>query len=338
MVDNYAITKERYDEIMDSLAQKRILVIGDIGIDRYTIGESSRLSQEAPVPIVSVDRSEDKLGLAANVLDNIMAFGGKIDLASLIGCDRYGEELIGFLKERNIETKLIFARDNRRTVLKERVFANGQQVVRVDHESTGRLSKEDEEFFWNKISGELEKFDGIIVEDYDKRLFTQNLANLIIAKAKELGKFIAVDPPSTSHVRHIDFYRGATVLTPNLKEAERLSGVEILDQKGLEEAGKKLLEAFECETLIITQGKKGMTLFPKGDAITHIPTFAREVFDVSGAGDTVVAMLSAAQLGGASLREAAILANYAAGAEVGKEGTATVSRNELWDYMESVTL
>mgnify|MGYP003393635776 CR=1 FL=1 len=332
----YALSEKRFLEITSQFAMKRILIVGDVGVDRYTIGEASRLSPEAPVPIVAVAQVTDKLGLAANVADNARAFGAHPLLASLVGKDRNSEELFGLLREKDIATDLVLARESRRTTMKERVIANNQQVVRVDHEGSAELSPADEDFLWSKIEARIDDCDAVIIEDYSKGMMTQKLCNRIITTAKAKKKLVAVDPPSASHPRYIDYYSGATVLTPNTLEAERLSGVEIRSQKQALEAGKLLLEKFKCELLLITQGKQGMTLFSRNEAPLEVPTFARVVFDVSGAGDTAVTMLTLALASGATREESAVLANFAAGVEVGKPGTATVTLEEVKEYMREL--
>lgn len=330
----FEISRTRFTEIAEKFPKRTIMVVGDVGIDRYTIGEATRLNPEAPVPVVAVSRVNDKLGLASNVADNIVCFGAKPMLVSLIGEDRYGEELCELLKQKNISSQTILKRSSRKTTMKERIVANNQQVVRVDYEGTGELTKADEDFIWPEIERGLATADAVIIEDYSKGVITQALAQRLIRKAREMGKLVAVDPPSASHMRYRDAYRGASLITPNLQEAEKLTGLEIRNPEQVREAGEKLLNDFSLDVAIITQGKDGMTIFRKGEEPMRVPTFARAVFDVSGAGDTVISMLVLAMTAGASLKEAAILGNFAAGVVVGKPGTATVTVQELRDYME----
>ena len=332
----YAISAARFQEITGAFAAKKLLIVGDVGVDRYTVGEASRLSAEAPVPVVAVALVTDKLGLAANVADNARAFGAKALLASLVGKDRFAEELVELMREKSIESKWVFHRPTRRTTMKERVIANNQQVVRVDHEGSHELSKEDEDFFWKEVEPLIAGSDAVVIEDYSKGIITQKLSNKIIQAARAAGKLVAVDPPSASHPRYIDYYKGASVLTPNTQEAEKLSGMEIRSQEQAVEAGNFLMAKLACDVLIITQGKMGMTIFTKKGAPMQVPTFARKVFDVSGAGDTAVTMLTLAMVSGATLEEAAVLANFAAGVEVGKPGTATVTLDEVREYMRDL--
>lgn len=334
MNTKYSIPKARFREIVEKFSSQKILIVGDVGVDRYTIGSAYRLSPEAPVPVVAVQSVKDKLGMAANVADNIKSFGAVPYLATMIGEDRIADELRSLLQENSIATDYIFSHKSRRTSLKERVIAQQQQVVRIDHEITSSLNSEAEKFFLEKVIGLVGKFDGVILEDYAKGMLTDNVARAIIDEAKKKGKFVSVDPTTVQRVPGV--YRGVTMFKPNSIEAEKLSGIEIRDEKSLVAAGEKLLQEINASVVIVTQGKEGMTLFEAKERPLHIPTFARSVFDVSGAGDTVISMLTLATICGASLKESALLANFAAGVEVSKQGTATVSVNELEEYMEQL--
>lgn len=333
-MSKYALQRDRYQDIVGKIPGKRILIVGDVGIDRYTMGTATRLSPEAPVPVVAVNSQKDKLGLAANVADNVRAFGAHPFLASLVGEDKGCDELFSLLKSNKIPSEFVLRHPSRRTTLKERVIAQDQQVVRIDHEMVGPLSSAAEDVYLEKILPIINGFDALIIEDYGKGLLTDKVAGAVIAEAKKHSRFVTVDP--TTAVRSPRIYRGVSLFKPNANEAERLSGVEIVDEKSLHRAGEVLLKEVDAPIVVITQGKAGMTLFTRNDAPVNIPTFARAVYDVSGAGDTVIAMLTLAMVSGASLVEAALLANFAAGVEVGKQGTATVSLEELEQYMQLV--
>lgn len=333
-MSRYALSRDRFREIVARIAGKRILIVGDVGVDRYTVGQATRLSPEAPVPVVAVTSQNDKLGMAANVADNVKSFGAVPYLASLVGEDRVCEELFALLSRNSMATDHVYRHPTRRTSLKERVVAQSQQVVRIDHELTSPLSAEAETLFLEKVEPLVPRFDAIILEDYAKGLLTDKVARGIIGAARKAGKFVTVDP--TTVVRSPDIYRGVSLFKPNQNEAEKLSGVDIRDQASLHEAGAKLLRLVDAPTVVITQGKAGMTLFTNTDPPVHIPTFARAVFDVSGAGDTVISMLTLALTCGSTLVEGALLANFAAGVEVGKPGTATVTLDELEQYMHSL--
>lgn len=314
------------------MPRKKVLVIGDVGMDRYTIGLVERISPEAPVPIVLVEDEQHKLGLAANVADNVQALGGVPLLVGIIGQDRIALDFKKLLRESKIAPQHLIADVHRRTVLKERVVSDRQQLLRVDYETVGPISKPIEAQLLKRVSQLLPQCDCVILEDYAKGLLSEGLAQDIFSAATRAGKFVAVDPNTKTPMT---FYRGATILTPNTKEAEKLSGVLIQDEDSLVEAGAAILKATYASYVVITRGKDGMAIFSGKDRrVKLIPTYAREVYDVSGAGDTVISVLALAMAGGASVEEAAILGNLAAGVEVGKRGTATVSPEEVEVAME----
>jgi rfaE bifunctional protein kinase chain/domain len=321
----------RLEEIKATLPGKRVLILGDVGVDRYTTGSASRLSPEAPVPVLLVSSQTDKLGMAANVADNVRAFGALPLLASLVGEDRVCEEFFSLLKSSGIPSAHVHKHSSRRTSLKERVIAQPQHIVRIDHEYTGPLSSEAEKFFLDKALPLVSQCDAIILEDYAKGVLTENVLKSVIAEGRKHKKLITADP--TTIVRRPGDYRGVSLFKPNRDEASRLSGIEIRDEASLFKVGEHLLKEVEAETVVITQGPAGMTLFSQGKEPVTIPTFARTVYDVSGAGDTVISMLTLALVCGATLTESALLANFAAGVEVGKQGTATVSLEELEQHM-----
>ena len=328
----YGMKRERFHEITNKMANKKILVIGDVGVDRYTIGTAARLSPEAPVPVVTVKSQNDKLGMAANVADNIRAFGARPILSSVIGNDRVSEDFFRLLQEAKIDHKNVFSHPSRRTSLKERIIAQAQHVVRIDHEIIEGLSSTVEDFFLERLLPLITGCDAIILEDYAKGVLTDRVVRSIVEYAGKSGVFITVDP--TTVVRSLSAFRGVSLFKPNLHEAERLTGVAIRDEASLKKAADVLYAETEAPNIIITQGPKGMTLFSSSSNPVHIPTFARSVYDVSGAGDTVISMLTLAMATGANLAEGAILANFAAGVEVGKQGTATVTLLELEEYMQ----
>jgi rfaE bifunctional protein kinase chain/domain len=309
------------------MPRKKVLVIGDVGMDRYTIGLVERISPEAPVPIVLVEDEQHKLGLAANVADNVQCLGGIPLLVGIVGQDRIAQDFKKLLRQSKISPRFLLADSRRRTVLKERVVSDRQQLLRVDYETVGPIGKTIETQLLKQVKQLLPQIDYVILEDYAKGLLSAELAENIFAAAKRAGKPVAVDPNMKTP---LGFYRGATVLTPNTKEAEKLSGISIQDDESLLAAGAAILEATSAAHVVITRGKDGMAIFSSGDRqVMLIPTYAREVYDVSGAGDTVISVLALAMAGGASVEEAAILGNLAAGVEVGKRGTATVTPDEV---------
>ncbi|MBI4471963.1 MAG: D-glycero-beta-D-manno-heptose-7-phosphate kinase [Acidobacteria bacterium] len=302
---------------------KTIIVVGDVMLDEFIWGKVRRISPEAPVPVVEVVNETYGLGGSGNVAANIHALGGTAIPIGIIGKDAASERLTGLLQKSGIEVSGLI-HDDRPTTLKTRIIAHNQQVVRADRESRKALSPDMNAQLAQHFFQRLPEAHAIIVSDYDKGVANRELLSQILPKAKSAGIPVFLDPK----VHHADYYRPVTVITPNQREAELLTGLAIENDGVLEQAGRKLIERFECAYALITRGEEGMSLFSAAGS-RHLPTFAREVFDVTGAGDTVIATLALAHAGGASMEEAAILANHAAGIVVGKVGTATVSRHEL---------
>jgi rfaE bifunctional protein kinase chain/domain len=322
----------RLKHILQEFKSKKILVIGDVGIDRYTIGSVERISPEAPVPIVFVEEEKFKLGLAANCADNVHALGAVAWLTGIVGRDRAALDFRALLKTARIKDSHLIADSGRRTVLKERIVSGNQQLLRVDYESFHPVSGLTEKKAIEKITQLIPKADAIILQDYAKGMLTQALVDAVFETAHAYDKIVAVDPnPKTSLSR----YLGATFLTPNTKEAEKLSGVSIVDESSLHAAGQKILKTTGARHVVITRGRDGMAVFSASSARVHlIPTYAREVYDVSGAGDTVITVMTLALCAGATIEESAVLGNLAAGVEVAKRGTATVSPDEILMAMQ----
>lgn len=321
------IWTKRFDELLDKFKEKRILVIGDVGIDRYTVGTVERVSPEAPVPIVFVTDEKHKMGLAANVADNIKVLDAHVDLVGVIGSDRYAQDFKAMLKKQNVSSESLVVDRARRTIVKERVVSDRQQLLRIDYETPHAVSAAVEKAIEKRVKELMPTCDAVILQDYAKGMVSVGLTHRIFALAKKLKKTIAVDPNAKSPV---DLYVGGTFITPNLKEAEKLSGVSISDPKSLVVAGQKLLKLTKCKYVIITRGKDGMAVFSRDKKNPElIPTYAREVYDVSGAGDTVISVMALAYAAGATIKEAAILGNIGAGVVVGKRGTATVTQKEM---------
>ncbi len=323
---------KKLERILDKFSGLRIGVIGDVGVDRYTIGTVERISPEAPVPIVFVQEEKLKLGLAANVADNIVALGATPDLVGVVGKDRGADDFYGLIKKNKIPSQRIFSDTQRKTILKERIVSDRQQLLRVDYESVEPLSSATEKQIAQQIPEFVRGCSALIIEDYAKGLLTPLLAKSVLEEARKSKCWVAVDP---NRKTALELYRGANLLTPNLKEAENLSDISITDERTLLQAGEIILQEAQAESVVITRGKEGMALFQKGESdVWLIPTFAREVYDVSGAGDTVIAVLTLAHSAGASLEDAAVLGNLAAGVGVGKRGTATVTRDEIVKMMQ----
>ncbi|MBC7691633.1 MAG: D-glycero-beta-D-manno-heptose-7-phosphate kinase [Methylotenera sp.] len=322
----------RLKQILQNFKSKKILIIGDVGIDRYTIGSVDRISPEAPVPIVFVEEEKFKLGLAANCADNVHALGAVAWLTGIIGKDRAALDFKDLLKLARIKDTHLISDSTRRTVLKERIVSGNQQLLRIDYENFHPISGLTEKKAIEKIKSLMPRCDAVILQDYAKGMLTQALIDAVFETAHEADKVVAVDPnPKTP----LSMYLGASVLTPNTKEAEKLSGVTITDESSLHTAGQKILKATGAKHVVITRGREGMAVFTANSSDVHlIPTYAREVYDVSGAGDTVITVLTLALASGATIEESAILGNLAAGVEVAKRGTATVSPEEIRVAME----
>jgi D-beta-D-heptose 7-phosphate kinase/D-beta-D-heptose 1-phosphate adenosyltransferase len=327
---------KRLTETLSSWAGKKILVVGDVGVDRYTEGKVERISPEAPVPIVRVVKEAHKLGLAANVADNIQALGGVPLMVGMVGKDSGAQLFRKLVRDAGMSDEFLVEDGDRRTILKERIIGERQQLMRIDYEDSFPYSARVEKNLIKQIDRALEECDGVILEDYAKGLLTPKFSAAVISRAKKKRKWIAADPNPRSPK---DIYQGVTVITPNQKEAEAMAGLKITDTQSLLEVGTRLLKITQGKHVIITRGPAGMALFTRRESkVVSIPTFAREVYDVSGAGDTVIATLSLAQAVGASLTDGAILANLAAGVEVGKWGTATVTPEEILQAMKDFPL
>ncbi|WP_129139794.1 bifunctional D-glycero-beta-D-manno-heptose-7-phosphate kinase/D-glycero-beta-D-manno-heptose 1-phosphate adenylyltransferase HldE [Modicisalibacter coralii] len=305
---------------LTALEQARLLVVGDVMLDRYWHGGTSRISPEAPVPVVRVDESEDRVGGAANVALNIAALGGHVALAGLTGDDDNAEVLRARLDAADVSA--YFQRSPQvPTITKLRVMSRNQQLIRLDFEES--LAEVDTRELLDKVTALLPQTDLVILSDYGKG--TLNRVEELIATIRAAGKRVLVDPKGSDFRR----YRGASVITPNLTEFEAVVGA-CRDDDELAAKGERLRAELELEALLITRSEKGMTLIREGHAPLHLPTRAREVFDVTGAGDTVIGVLGLALAAGHAYPEAMTLANLAAGLVVAKPGTATLSVAELY--------
>ncbi len=311
----------------------RVLVVGDLMIDEYLWGEVDRISPEAPVQVVSVIKENFTLGGAGNVVNNLAAMGAKIFAAGVIGTGRDGQTLNEKFNELGVNTRGVIREPERPTTRKTRVIAANQHVLRIDRETKTRIS--DRTF--SRLAGFFEEIipeiDVVLVSDYNKGLITESLLSKLIRTAGKHGKYVIADPKGLDFTK----YSGVTLLTPNKKEAGFASGVEIEDEAGLLKAGQKILDAVGLEKLLVTCGRDGMVLMEKGGQPCFIQAESRQVFDVSGAGDTVLAVMGLAVASGASFEDGAALANTAAGIVVGKVGTATVSKKELAGAMMQQT-
>ena len=316
--------------LVPRFAGLRVLVIGDIILDHFVWGKVSRISPEAPVPVVNVQQEEYLLGGSANVLNNIVALGGQAELCGTVGQDEAGDWVLSALAARGDRGAGI-VRTERPTTLKTRVLAQGQQIVRIDREECGPLPSDALHQVVDWLDQNLARFDAVLVSDYAKGMVGESTMQALrhaLDQARQSGRIIPwVVDPKPVNMAHLT---GATVVTPNHHEAAQMSGLPIRGEENLLAAARTIQSELSCTAVLITRGSGGMVLL-EGDTpcLQFIPTVAREVFDVTGAGDTVAATLALALAAGATLCDAAMLANHAAGLVVGKIGTATTSASEL---------
>jgi rfaE bifunctional protein kinase chain/domain len=322
------MTALRAADISEFLAQSRgrsVGVVGDLMLDRFVWGRVSRISPEAPVPVVEIEREDYHLGGAANVARNLASLGGSPLLVGTVGSDDAAGTLRHTLVSRGLSDETVVAVSERRTTVKTRIIAHHQQVVRADWESTEDLDGEAEERVLAALDRRIGSCEALVLSDYAKGTLTPRVIARAIELAKSRGAPVLVDPKA----RCYHLYRGVTLVTPNLSEAERFTGVTIRSEADLGEAARAILRDLDSRAVLITRGEQGMSLYERDREPLHIPTFAREVFDVTGAGDTVIATAALALACGTSLPRAAELANRAAGIVVGKLGTACVLPEEL---------
>ncbi|MCK5083831.1 MAG: D-glycero-beta-D-manno-heptose-7-phosphate kinase [Candidatus Omnitrophica bacterium] len=331
-----------YEHIFSKFGRKNILVIGDVILDQYIQGSVSRISPEAPVPVVLEKDSFYTPGGAANVAHNLRGLGAKVTLIGRIGNDPEGQILKRQLRKEGVGIRGLFTGKRLPTICKTRVIAQGQQVVRIDREKIGGSGEKDiQRNIYRFIESNLKTFDAIIISDYGKGLITSDLVNFVRVQALAKKKIILVDPK----VEHFSYYRNVTAITPNLKEAENaIRNIKITSKsagqlgihsdklekdKDINLAGVELLRYLELDALLITLGERGMRLFEKGKNPVSIKTKAQEVYDVSGAGDAVISAFTLSLTAGATKRQAAQIANFAGGIVVGKMGAVAVSKEEL---------
>lgn len=323
------IKKERYDQIFSHWGAHKILVLGDVMLDEYLWGSVSRISPEAPVPVVEILRECIKLGGAANVALNVRTLGDVPILVGVIGNDKNGERMREALNFAQIPDEGLFIDEARQTTTKTRVIAHNQQVVRADREDTQEISSELTERILDFVKRKIEKIRALVISDYGKGVITLKLLSELIDLCRKNHTFIAVDPKET----HFLNYKKVSLITPNHNEAAFAYGKKIKDENSLEEVGWGLLERLESEALLITRGEKGMSLFERNRSLTHFPTKAKKVYDVTGAGDTVISAFASAFAAGASYQEATLISNHAAGIVVGELGTAQISKEQLLEEL-----
>ncbi len=312
-------------QYLDKFAGKRVLVIGDLMLDHYIWGSVKRISPEAPVPVVDVLSESVLLGGAGNVAHNIRTLGGEAFLCGVLGNDDAGRRLIRELKLIGVGLSGVVLEEERPTTQKTRIVAHQQHVVRYDHEKVINLLPKTEKKIIDMITEEMTRIHCAVVSDYAKGMITEGLLRAILPRLIRRGIPVIVDPK----IKHFSLYKKVTLVTPNHLEASQAAGVEIVDESTLNLAGRTILNKLQCRAVLITRGEHGMSLFEKGGGVTHIPAEAKEVYDVTGAGDTVVGTLALSLSAGASLVDSTRLANVAAGEVVGMVGTAAIKKDLL---------
>ncbi len=329
-------TRHKLVEKISLFKDKKILVIGDVGVDEYVMGSVKRISPEAPVPVLEVEKEDQRLGLAANVAQNVVSLGGTVHLLSVIGNDAGSEILKSLMKKSNVTTEGLILDASRPTTRKMRVMSGQHHLVRVDHEIRRVLSEKSEIALLQKLEKIIDHVDVVVLEDYAKGIFSQNLVQKIVAISKAAKKFLMVDPHQT---KFAEFYKGADLIKPNYAEALALTqihedNIEDPSERVLQ-VGRALQKITGAGQVVLTQGAHGMTIFSQNE-VTQVPTFAKKVFDVTGAGDTVIAAIALGVAAGLSITESCMIANFAAGVVVGKVGCVPCETADLISSIQSM--
>lgn len=319
-----SLDRARLESLLAGFRRVRLLVVGDLVLDEYVWGEAERVSPEAPVPVVRVGEESIVLGGAGNVVRNVVALGGAVSFCSVVGDDAGGRVAADLLKNLGVDPAGLVVAEGRPTTRKTRVVARNQQIVRFDRETLDPPSAATGRELLARVERELGSCDGVVVEDYGKGVLAPEIGVALMERCAERGLPVVVDPKSS-----LEPWRGAALVKPNLREAEWLTGEPVRSAADLARVAAKLRDALGGADVVVTRGSEGMSLFEGGGAGVDVHTAARDVFDVQGAGDTTIAALALALRAGASLLEAAVLANAAAGVVVGKVGTATASPAEV---------
>ena len=309
----------------------RVLILGDVMLDEYMWGAVSRISPEAPVPVVAVRSESVKVGGAGNVATNVAALGGQVSLVGLVGNDAAAERLSHELELAGVKSDGLIEDRARPTTVKSRVVAGSQHVVRFDRENDAPVSRAIRAQLIAAVRERLPEADVLLLSDYAKGVVSPALVREVLALAARFHCMVAVDPK----VQHLPLFKRVTVVAPNHHEAAAAARLTVRSEVDLLRVGRLLLRRLNARAVLITRGEQGMSLFEAGRAVTHIPAMAREVYDVTGAGDTVISVLTLALASGASPKEAAMLSNYAAGIVVGEVGTATLKASELEDAVRN---
>ena len=319
------LTPKRLEEIQKRFAGRRVAVVGDLMLDRYFWGKVSRISPEAPVPVVEVDEESTRLGGAANVANNIASLGGVPVMIGVVGRDIGADILKNLVASNGFPTDGIVVDSSRPTTIKTRVIAHNQHVVRIDQEEKVDIDADTQAKVLTSLKNQIASLDGIILEDYNKGVLTKKLIKSVIKLAKDNKKKITVDPKFNNFFD----YQGVSVFKPNRKETEEALGCRLNTFTEVEKAARELLTKLDADNILLTLGERGMLLFERNGSLAHVETKARNVADVSGAGDTVIATLTMAIVAGASVKESAVLANYAGGIVCGEVGIVPIDKGVL---------
>jgi rfaE bifunctional protein kinase chain/domain len=322
--------REKASGILDRIRGKKVLVIGDVMLDEYLWGRVERISPEAPVPVVKVEKQSFSLGGASNVALNVLSFGAIPHLVGIIGNDDAGRNLKSLMKREGMGTKGLFTDRKRATIVKKRIVAHHQQVVRVDIEEEQRMSKTMEERILRYINNPSLSFSAIVIEDYNKGLLSKKVIKKTISLAQKRKVPITVDPKFD----HFFDFRGVTLFKPNIRELERVSGRSLKEKDSIERSVKNLQREIKAKAILLTMGERGMVLFEKGKKPFYLKPHALDVFDVTGAGDTVITAMTMALTAGCTMREATRFSSIAAAIEVTKLGAAPVTTEEIIQFCE----
>jgi D-beta-D-heptose 7-phosphate kinase/D-beta-D-heptose 1-phosphate adenosyltransferase len=319
------VDRQRATELIRGFEGRRLAVVGDLMLDRFIWGAVRRISPEAPVPVVEVERESQHLGGAGNVVANVVALGAEALPFGVVGDDVDADLLDAEFRRAGVDAGGVARDRSRPTTTKTRVVAHSQQVVRADRERRHAVTGDVADAIFAAFADRLSQVDAVVVSDYDKGLLAGELLGRVLGAARGRGVPVCLDPK----VRHFTSYRPVTVITPNHHEAEAATGLPATTDEELEACGRRIQDLLGGPAVLITRGEAGMSLVDAAGDVAHVPTTAREVYDVTGAGDTVIATLALALAAGATTLEAAVLANFAAGVVVGKVGTATATASEL---------
>ncbi|MFZ3059386.1 MAG: PfkB family carbohydrate kinase [Candidatus Methanoperedens sp.] len=334
ILEEYRVNPKELKEIVEQFDRTSVLVIGDLMLDKFIYGTVSRISPEAPVPVIDVTRESFRLGGAANAISNMRVLGGNVTAVGVVGDDWYGRRLIGLLKQEGVDTECVIICKDRPTTVKTRVIAGDQHIVRIDREKKDAIDYEYTQTILDFLNEKIDSIDALLVSDYDKGVVTNRLLESLIPLAKKSSKPIIAHPK----VEHFLDYKGVTMVITNLERASIVTGIRQINETSIRNMGNWLLTHLECEHVLITREKDGMSLFEKNGSITHIPAVASEVRNVTGAGDAVSSLIALSLATRATtMINSAILANIAAGIVIEKSGAARITGDELKSRIENIT-